>query len=462
MAFSLRVTAHSEIGLVRADNQDSAYASPTLIAVADGMGGAAAGDLASAVAVKHLAACDGHVEGLAMLDTLRAALVGANADLADLIAAHPALDGMGTTVCGALFSGTQLGLIHIGDSRGYRLRGGRVTQLTHDHSWVQTLIDEGQLTPEEAAIHPKRSLLMKVLNGQASHTPDVRLVDVEAGDRYLFCSDGVSGMMTPDALARALRASTLEDASRRLVAQARRTGGFDNITLVLADVVEHDPVLDAVPPEILGAAAEVNIPAVPAGGGAAMLARLSDRSADGEPDDLRRGVRGRTGRADDEAVRTRPRGMRPRWFTPVASVLVVALVAGAALLGVRWWLDGQWYIGTSGEVVAIYQGVPGSFAGVALGRTAEVGTTRVADLPVFYADQVRESSIRPASLDAARDTLAQLDHKAQVCIELRQATISPPVSPPPTPLPTESPDATLAPSITTTAAPATDPVEDCP
>ena len=146
MPLTLRTVAHSEIGLVRKNNQDSGYASPTMVVVADGMGGAAAGDLASTVAITELARADGLHKGAEMLEVLGGALQKANDRLAELVADDMSLDGMGTTVCGALFDGEQLGVAHIGDSRGYLRRNGELTRLTHDHSWVQSLIDEGRIT----------------------------------------------------------------------------------------------------------------------------------------------------------------------------------------------------------------------------------------------------------------------------------------------------------------------------
>ena len=178
MAFSLCTQAHSEIGLVRKNNQDSGYFSPTMLLVADGMGGAAAGDLASTVAVKAIEKADRRLQGEAMLEALAGTLAKANDQLADLVAHNHRLEGMGTTVTGVMFDGEQLGMVHIGDSRGYRLRDGKLEQLTRDHSWVQSLVDEGKISEEEAATHPHRSLLLKVLNGQPTHTPDVEMVDV--------------------------------------------------------------------------------------------------------------------------------------------------------------------------------------------------------------------------------------------------------------------------------------------
>ena len=240
MALSLKVAAHSEIGLVRSNNQDSAYVSPTMIAVADGMGGAAAGDLASAVAVRELRRVDAlnrpeapgeRLAGEQMLEALGGALTKANDALADLVVSDRSLEGMGTTVCGLMFSGSQYGIAHIGDSRGYLLRDGEFRQLTHDHSWVQSLVDEGKITPAEAAEHPHRSLLLKVLNGQPPHIPDYQLVDAKLGDRLLFCSDGLSGMIDDDVIAELVAStSDLDAAVAALTKAARAGGGLDNIT----------------------------------------------------------------------------------------------------------------------------------------------------------------------------------------------------------------------------------------
>ena len=160
MTLGLRVVSHSEIGLVRKNNQDSGYASSRLLVVADGMGGAAAGDLASAVAVNTLRQVDEDVSGAAMLPTMAAAVAAANQRIAALVEEDIALDGMGTTVTATLFDGSELGLVHIGDSRAYRWRDAALERLTHDHSWVQSLVDEGKISEDEAAVHPHRSLLL--------------------------------------------------------------------------------------------------------------------------------------------------------------------------------------------------------------------------------------------------------------------------------------------------------------
>ena len=165
MTLQLKYAAHSEIGLIRKNNQDSGYASPHLLVVADGMGGAAAGDLASAVAIDAIRKIENPTKGDQMLEVLVGAIDAANTKIAELVEADDSLEGMGTTLTGVMFDGVEFGLVHIGDSRGYLYRDGQLERLTHDHTWVQSLVDEGKISESEAALHPHRSLLLRVLNG---------------------------------------------------------------------------------------------------------------------------------------------------------------------------------------------------------------------------------------------------------------------------------------------------------
>ncbi len=442
MTLLLRFATHSEIGLVRKNNQDSGYASPHLLLVADGMGGAAAGDLASAVAVEAIREVDTYTPAEQMLPVLAAAVAEANDRLAALVSEDSSLDGMGTTVTGALFDGADLGLAHIGDSRAYLYRDGRLDQLTHDHSWVQSLVDDGRIDRAEAAVHPHRSLLLKVLNGQPGCEPDLTLVPLQAGDRLLFCSDGLCGLVEDDEIAAALQETALTAVMPRLVAAAHAEGGIDNITIILADVVEGEPAAatDTVEAVVLGAAAARTLP--PTGTASGPLAEDDDDEPDGAT-----AIAGSppAGSSEDEArYNPQPPSQRRPWrrlAAVLALLLVVASAAGAAYA----WGRTQYYVGAAGEHVAIYQGLPEKVV-VPLSRLYEVQSVTLAGLPSYYADQVR-TGIEVSSLTAARQTVAELTLAAKRC--LGRST----PAPSPTPSTQPSPKASATPSVKTSPGP---------
>jgi PPM family protein phosphatase len=406
MTQSLRFVSHSEIGLVRKNNQDSGYASPHLIVVADGMGGAAAGDLASAVAIQTISQIDAPTPAEEMLEVLARALHQANDRIADLVEADYALEGMGTTVTGALFDGHELGLAHIGDSRAYLFRGGSLERLTHDHSWVQSLVDDGKIDEAEAAVHPHRSLLLKVLNGQPVNEPDLTRLTLAVGDRLLFCSDGLCGLVDDATIAEALRDADLDTALRRLVAEARAEGGIDNITVILADVVESEGTTGAV---VLGAAAERGLPS----GAAARPgdARAEDEGS-GEPAAAAIGVAAPpTG--EDEARYSPQLPHQRRLLRPLVGVLLLLLVAAAGLGTAYAWTRTQYYVGGAGDQVAIYQGLPERVV-IPLSRVYEVQPLPLASLPPFYAEQV-QAGIEVSSLASARQAVAELTEASKRC-----------------------------------------------
>ncbi|WP_375430867.1 PP2C family protein-serine/threonine phosphatase [uncultured Friedmanniella sp.] len=445
MTLLLRFVTHSEIGLVRKNNQDSGYASPHLLLVADGMGGAAAGDLASAVAVEAIRQVDGPLDGDQLLPVLAAAVADANDRIAALVRDDSSLDGMGTTVTGALFDGSGLGLAHIGDSRAYLFRADRLERLTHDHSWVQSLVDEGRIAESEAAYHPHRSLLLKVLNGQPANDPDLTRIPVQAGDRLLLCSDGLCGLVDDTGIAAALRLADPGAAMEVLIADAHAEGGIDNITIILADVVEGPPAAgpDTVEAVVLGAAAERTLPVAgssPRGG-----------SADDEDDDVLADVHGaeapgatavssgpRATSGEDEA-RYNPQPPHSRRFRrPLLGVLVLLLVVAAASGAAYAWGRTQYYVGASGDQVAIYQGLPERIV-VPLSRVYELQPVTLTGLPTFYQDMVR-NGIEVSSLGAARQTVAELTETAKRCARKG--------GPAPTPTGSGSPTPTSTPKST--------------
>jgi serine/threonine protein phosphatase PrpC len=241
MTIALRYVVRSDVGLLREGNEDSAYAGPHLLAIADGMGGHAAGEVASAVAIKTLAPLDADPTGIDMLAVLGAAIADANAALRLITQTDPATEGMGTTVTALLWRGQDVAICHIGDSRGYMLRNGALQQITRDHTLVQSLVDEGRLTREAAASHPQRSLVMRALQSSIPADPDLEMLEARVGDRFLLCSDGLTDVVTDETLRMTLSELTdLDAAADQLVDLAIRSGGPDNITCVLADVIDTD------------------------------------------------------------------------------------------------------------------------------------------------------------------------------------------------------------------------------
>lgn len=432
--FSLRFTAHSEVGRVRKNNQDAGYASPTMLLVTDGMGGAAAGDLASAVASTEAARSDHRAaDGEEMLERISGIMARANSKLSDLIEEDLQLDGMGTTFCGAMFNGEQFGLAHIGDSRGYLLRQGELTQLTHDHSWVQSLIDEGKITPAQAAVHPHRSLILKVLNGQIYFEPDLELIDAQLGDRLMFCSDGLSGLVDDAVIAELLVGEDLDDVVARLAETANHNGGHDNITIVLGEVVDHDDELDAVPGVLVGSATEVEIPRT---GQLAMERGGKDKEPpyptpkpvfDADHD-------------ESEVARYAPQESKRRWPGILAAILAVALVLGIGAWGLVRYCASRYFVAADDGYVAVFNGLPGSLLGLPLHDLVERTDIAVADLPRFYQGTV-ESTISVRDADAALGTTRELRVLAERCVEVRRERqqAGPTVTPSPTPSAPASP-----------------------
>ncbi|MDF5753203.1 protein phosphatase 2C domain-containing protein [Spongiactinospora sp. TRM90649] len=241
MAHTLRYAAASDVGRRREQNEDSAYASPRVLAVADGMGGYAHGEVASTVAITAVAAMDGGLptDGVDLHATMRTLVKEVNHTIGEMTENDPGLRGMGTTLTAMLWEGGNFALAHIGDSRAYLLRDGALYQITHDHTLVQTLVDDGRITPEQASVHPRRSMLLRVLEGTGDGDPDVRVREGEPGDRYLLCSDGLTAVVGPDTLHEVMSGlDDLAEVAARLIELANEGGGPDNISCVVADFVE--------------------------------------------------------------------------------------------------------------------------------------------------------------------------------------------------------------------------------
>lgn len=238
MGLNLRAVMLTDLGLARDNNEDSGYAGHRLLVVADGVGGQPAGEVASALVVSELVPLD---EGPARddpLGALRDAVEAANQRIADAGESDPAQGGMATTLTALLLSGDKLALLHVGDSRAYRLRDGELRQLTVDDTYVQWLVERGMLAPEEARNHPQRSVVVQVVQGDDLQAQG-EVLEPSPGDRYLLCSDGLSDMVADEAIAETLQAhADLKECAERLIALALSAGGPDNITVALADLAD--------------------------------------------------------------------------------------------------------------------------------------------------------------------------------------------------------------------------------
>jgi PPM family protein phosphatase len=373
MTLALHYALRSDVGLLREGNEDSAYAGPNLLAIADGMGGHAAGEVASAVAISALAPLDHQNlhESKAMLGALAHAVAAANNTLHEMSIADPSVEGMGTTLTALLWSGAQVALCHIGDSRAYLLRDGDFYQITRDHTLVQSLVDEGRLSPEAAATHPQRSLVMRALQSSTDAEPDLAMREAKLGDRYLLCSDGLSDVVTEQTMHKTLVTfPDPEQAILQLIDLAIRSGGPDNITCIVADVV--DTVTGPVPPSeatvLAGAAANGDGKPRPLSDSPAARAHLLTqetptvtrpvtRPAEPVPDAHPDG--------DDDFDADAESGRR-RW--PVVTsilVILILLVAGGSYTAWRV-TQGQYYVGRANGQVVIYRGINQNVAGLTL------------------------------------------------------------------------------------------------
>nr|WP_272496331.1 protein phosphatase 2C domain-containing protein [Nocardioides sp. B-3] len=251
----LQFSAISDVGRIRKDNRDSGYAGPWLLTVCDGVGGAARGDLASATAVQALRKLDTRPSD-DMLGRVAGAIHRANDRISEIIDEDPALNGTSTTASVLLFDGAKVAVGHLGDSRAYLLRGGEMRQLTHDHTFVQSLIDEGRITEEQSRTHPNRNLILKAVDGIRHEEPDLFEFPVRVGDRLFVCSDGACGFLTDDRMGDIPGSGTPDFAAVELVRASLEAGSSDNVTCIVAEVVETAPE-PAIEPLLVGAAADL-------------------------------------------------------------------------------------------------------------------------------------------------------------------------------------------------------------
>lgn len=372
MSPTLRYAARSDRGLVRQNNEDSAYAGPRLLALADGMGGHAAGEVASQIAIAALAQLDEDQPGSDLTGSLHAVMDEANDLIASHIEAHPETDGMGCTLTALLFDGRRVGMIHVGDSRAYLLRDGELTQITRDDTYVQSLVDEGKLSADEAHSHPRRSLILKALTGEPVE-PTLVTREARVGDRYLLCSDGLSDPVSTDTIAETLRSDAADTAADRLVSLALRSGGPDNVTVVVADLVSEGPG-GFTEPVVVGAAstdeqADSASGADTAAGRAAAFSRSQEASR-ARPERIAAGSAATPTEDDDAAEGDAPRRRTGlRFGLSVLGVLLLLVVGGvvSAIL-----VRSNYFVAAADSQVVVKRGIAGDVFGVELASVYRV------------------------------------------------------------------------------------------
>ena len=376
--------ARSDVGLVRQNNQDSGYAGANLLVLADGMGGPAGGDIASSVAIAHLVPLDTDSHPAeTLLPSLRDALMDAHEELSERSEQDPELAGLGTTCIALMRSGNKLAMVHIGDSRAYLLRGDTLTQVTTDHSFVQYLVDSGQITPEEAEHHPQRNVVMRILgDSQADVTPDETMREAVVGDRWLLCSDGLSGVVSSDTIAEILTdVRDPGECAEELIRLALLAGGPDNVTCVVADIVPAGTIPPSAP-QIVGAAAKDRLAPTRGGGGAAArAAALASPTKELPVDD------------EAEAEADAPRRSRFAWLLPVISLMLAIGVVIAGWLGWQWSQSQYYVMGKDGSVV-IFQGIPQSVGSWNLSHAVEITDVKLDQLAAVDQQRLQEPVTR--------------------------------------------------------------------
>jgi PPM family protein phosphatase len=469
MTLALRYAVRSDVGLLREGNEDSAYAGPHLLAVADGMGGHAAGEVASSATITTISSLDSEHPATDLINALADAVANANMRLQELIISDPATEGMGTTLTAMLWLDGHAALCHIGDSRAYLLRNSQFYQITHDHTLVQSLVDEGKITEDDVATHPHRSLLLRALDGRTLAEPDLSQLETMAGDRLLLCSDGLSGVVTEQTLHQTLSSVwDPEKAALQLVELAIRGGGPDNITVIVADVL--DTQTSSIPPTLepvlagaasLSSAADLRSPARQSSPAtrALRLARTAPQQAvpdDAPPADWTNGFHspagqaqgpGATGQAgqltdepsvgtgrhshrarrhrldDDDDYTPQPDGRR-RWPIVTTLLVVLVLLIAGGLYGGWRYIQGQYFIGVQNGNVAIFRGVNQNVAGISLSSLVQ----RYDNLPVAQvvpSDQgMLRQTITESSLTAAQSLVGQVQGGVASCRQKWQALVT--------------------------------------
>jgi PPM family protein phosphatase len=420
MSVALRYAARSHVGLgAKSRNEDSAYAGPELLVLCDGMGGHAAGDVASSLVVGELVHLDGESHGADdMLDILENAVMNANDLLAEVSHDNADSGGMGTTCIAMLRSGGKLAVANIGDSRAYLRRGTRVTQITRDHSFVQQLLDEGRITEEEALHHPQRSLVTRVLTGRVEDHPDVSMRELRPGDRLLLCSDGLTDYVAESTVTDILRSEgSPGDIADQLVAIALRASVRDNVTVIVADVVR--PGDGTTQPQVVGVVSGLGTtPAGPALTPAEKAAALARHTA-GVPE-------------APVLAEEHPPSAWLAWLRRGLLAVAVAVVVVGGVWASYEWSQRQYFVGEADGQVTIYRGVSQDLGPWALSTAEESTDLAVEDLPTYYQGRVR-ATLSADDREDATAIVAEL--RSLVEQDCTPIPVVPPAQQPPVVLP---------------------------
>lgn len=386
-----RVAARSDVGRVREGNEDSYVAKEPIFAVADGMGGHIAGDIASQTAVETIQQEAGN--GALDADRLVSIVKSANAAIWERSQSDPALRGMGTTCTLAFLDDDQLHLAHVGDSRAYLYRAGEISQVTEDHTLVGRMVREGRLTAEEAERHPQRSIITRALGVDEHVDVDTITLTVQEGDRILLCSDGLTSMIGTDEIREVLGSEREpQSAADRLVDLANSAGGEDNITVVLVDMAAGTG--RRAPEE-----ARATAPAPP-------QARADTQPA---PPDAPPAVTTGVHRLED--LGGAPRRQRGRGL--LVALVIIATLLGGGYLAARWAVDNSWYVGVNADgAVTIYNGMPDDVLGISLREEHTVTDLQAADLPDFLREDIAAGR-KVGSLEEAEETVDALEERSQ-------------------------------------------------
>lgn len=389
--------ACSEIGLVRQVNEDSKLTQPPLFAVADGMGGHASGDVASAIAIETFEA------ELKKSDSIADAVHNANKAIFARAAKEPDLTGMGTTLTAMWADERSAQIAHVGDSRAYLLRDGELSRLTTDHTVVNRLVQQGRIMPEDADRHPQRSYLERALGVDPEVEVDVHVLDMEAGDRVLLCSDGLFGMIGDDLIQNVLeQESSPQRAAERLCEEAVHAGGNDNVTTVVVDFPAPERSSAERPTGSFATAPVSSVRRSDTDPVSTATGRVQTMSA---PRPAAAGSSPIRSSSTSGPQQSRGKNHLLAWL----AVVIVLLGAGAFLA--RMSIKGSWYVGVDGGRVAVFNGIPGAIAGFELGELSSKTDLRSDVLPELYQGRLQEG-IKANSRDDAREIVADLEKLA--------------------------------------------------